>query len=85
MVFFMVIWQILKRSHEWEMKEKTRQFYYKQLGQKVRKSPSIQMYIETCPKKKGFFFTNTRGLLPLAKCGSVHSTNYSKDRPTGIQ
>lgn len=39
MVFFMVIWQILKRSREWAMKEKKRQFYYKQLGQKVRKSP----------------------------------------------
>lgn len=25
---FMVIWQILKRSREWAMKEKTRQFYY---------------------------------------------------------
>lgn len=29
-------------------------------------------------KKKHFFFTNTRGLLPLAKSGSVYLTNYSE-------
>jgi len=59
MVFFMVIWQILKRSREWAMKRKTRQFYYKQLGQKVRKSPCIQKYPETCPKKKRSIFLPT--------------------------
>lgn len=42
---------------EWAMKEKTRQFYYKQLGQKVRKSPSIQKYPKTCPKKNVFLPT----------------------------
>lgn len=56
------------------------------VGSKVRKSPSIQKYPKTSPKKKKsgvfvlfcFVFTNTRGLLPLAKSGSVYLTNYSK-------
>lgn len=54
------------------------------VGSKVRKSPSIQKYPKTSPKEEKkavffcFVFTNTRGLLPLAKSGSVYLTNYSK-------